>query len=587
VADVAKTVSILFEGQDKGATATAAALSKSLQGVADASGLTAKQIEQSAVAEAKWSASAVKASQDAKALADAQDKLGDSAETAGRKSDRLADGLKAVAASLVTKAFIDANVSFETFEKSMTQILGSTEKARAEFKFLSDESNRLGLNVADASKAYIGLTAATKGTVLEGQATRDIFTAVSAAMATLGRSSSDTEGALKAIEQIASKGKVSMEELRSQLGDRLPQALPIAARALGVGVEALDDLVKSGVSANDFLPKFAAEINRTFSLDTEKRISGFNQELARTQNAVSAAFVELGKAGVFDAFQKGLQVATAAVIGSVASFKLAGEVIAAFLAAAVNGDFSQFGDNVSESFKKATDTVRTSGDAILNWFDSSEKAADGAKKLSGSLGIDDIEKYGKAQEVAAAAVDKASESSKKQVDALAKQAAETKRAEEAAQKYGLEIKKLENDLAGKVIEAQVKLNVAQLEADTKRIEAAFNSINSVIGDTNDLIGNLFGILANPNLDWAQIRAIEDQINKENDIKKGQLELQRALTEAQIKNLNAQTANLQKGDALIKIDGAGLQPHLEAFMWEILKKIQTRVNQDGLKLLLGV
>ena len=39
-------------------------------------------------------------------------------------------------------------------------------------------------------------------------------------------------------------------------------------------------------------------------------------------------------------------------------------------------------------------------------------------------------------------------------------------------------------------------------------------------------------------------------------------------------------------ALIKIDGAGLQPHLEAFMWEILRTIQTRVNADGLKLLLG-
>jgi len=32
--------------------------------------------------------------------------------------------------------------------------------------------------------------------------------------------------------------------------------------------------------------------------------------------------------------------------------------------------------------------------------------------------------------------------------------------------------------------------------------------------------------------------------------------------------------------------AGLQPHLEAFMWEVLRTIQTRVNEDGLKLLLG-
>ena len=48
-----------------------------------------------------------------------------------------------------------------------------------------------------------------------------------------------------------------------------------------------------------------------------------------------------------------------------------------------------------------------------------------------------------------------------------------------------------------------------------------------------------------------------------------------------------TGSGQAAEKVIKIDGAGLQPQLEAFMWEILKAIQVRVNQDGLKLLLGL
>jgi len=48
-----------------------------------------------------------------------------------------------------------------------------------------------------------------------------------------------------------------------------------------------------------------------------------------------------------------------------------------------------------------------------------------------------------------------------------------------------------------------------------------------------------------------------------------------------------TKALASGDAIIKIDGAGLQPHLEAFMWEILKAVQVRANRDGLAFLLGV
>jgi ribosomal protein S9 len=65
------------------------------------------------------------------------------------------------------------------------------------------------------------------------------------------------------------------------------------------------------------------------------------------------------------------------------------------------------------------------------------------------------------------------------------------------------------------------------------------------------------------------------------------ELQKELTRAQIDAIKAQTRAVEGGDALIKIDGAGLQPQLEAFMWEILRTIQVRVNQQGLKLLLGV
>lgn len=588
MADVNKTVGIIFQGQDQGASATASALTKSMQGLSDASGLTAKQVAESAAAEAKWSASAIKAKQDADALAASQDKLGDSAETAGKKSDRLADGLKAIAASLVTKAFIDANVSFEQFEKSMTLILGSTEKAREEFKFLSDESNRLGLNINDAAKAYISLTAATKGTSLEGQATRDIFVAVSQAMASLGKSSFETEGALKAIEQIASKGKVQMEELRGQLGDRLPGALQIAARALGVGVEELDSFAKKGISATEFIPKFAAEIIRTFNLDNTERIKGFNQELARTQNAISAAFVELGKAGVFDVFQKGLQVATASVIGAVATFKLLGEVIGAFLAAASAGDFSQFSSNVSESFDKATTTVRSSGEAILNWFDSSEKASTSAKKLSDSLGIGGIDKYAVAQEKAAVAIDKASESSKKQVDTLAKQAAETRKAEDAAAKLGLELEKLASNERIKTLEFKAEIDVARIQADAEKVTAAFQSINTGIESTGDVLGNLFGLFDKlGNLDSSAYRAVFDQIDKENALREKSFQLQEKLTQAQIDNLNAQTKALASGDAIIKIDGAGLQPHLEAFMWEILKAVQVRANRDGMAFLLGV
>jgi TP901 family phage tail tape measure protein len=151
----------------------------------------------------------------------------------------------------------------------------------------------------------------------------------------------------------------------------------------------------------------------------------------------------------------------------------------------------------------------------------------------------------------------------------------------------IELEKIASNERIKNIEAKVSLDIARLEADTKRVEAAFTSIDNTVNSTGDLLGDLFGLFKDfDNLSFGAIRQIERQIESENRRRDDALKLQKELTQAQIAQLRAQTRNLERGDSLIKVDGAGLQPHLEAFMFEILRAIQVRVNADGLRLLLG-
>lgn len=89
------------------------------------------------------------------------------------------------------------------------------------------------------------------------------------------------------------------------------------------------------------------------------------------------------------------------------------------------------------------------------------------------------------------------------------------------------------------------------------------------------------------MDWSTLRKIDDQIAIENKHRQDAFDLQKRLIEAQINLMKQQSNALTNGEGLIKIDGAGLKPHLEAFMWEILSAIQTRVNKDGMKMLLGM
>lgn len=172
-------------------------------------------------------------------------------------------------------------------------------------------------------------------------------------------------------------------------------------------------------------------------------------------------------------------------------------------------------------------------------------------------------------------------------DAASKTADELTRAEEATRKWNEEVAKMNHAEKLALIESQTKITVARIEADAQKAVAAFESISESITSTGDTLSSLYGTLAGGDLDFRQQLNLERELAKESQRRADALELQRDLTEAQIRMMDAQADALQKGDGMIKIDGAGLQPHLEAFMWEILKSIQVRVNQDGLKMLLGV
>jgi TP901 family phage tail tape measure protein len=140
----------------------------------------------------------------------------------------------------------------------------------------------------------------------------------------------------------------------------------------------------------------------------------------------------------------------------------------------------------------------------------------------------------------------------------------------------------------KNIEANVSLNIANLEANTKIATALIEGISNTITSTGDVLGGLFGQFKDFNsMGFSQKWKITEQIDKENKLRQDAFDLQKRLTYAQIEMMQAQTDALVNGDSLIKIDGSGLAPHLEAFMWEVLKAVQVKVNRDGLKLLLGV
>jgi TP901 family phage tail tape measure protein len=138
-----------------------------------------------------------------------------------------------------------------------------------------------------------------------------------------------------------------------------------------------------------------------------------------------------------------------------------------------------------------------------------------------------------------------------------------------------------------LIESNSQIATARIQADAQVMSSAFDSIGVSVSSTADLLGDLFGQLGNDNISKFDKLGLKEQIEIENERREDNLRLQERLVNAQIRELNLRAEALRNGGGLITIDGAGLQPHLEAFMFEILESIQVRVNAEGYNLLLGV
>ena len=104
----------------------------------------------------------------------------------------------------------------------------------------------------------------------------------------------------KTLSQIAGKGKVSMEELRGQLGERLTPAMAIAAKSMGVTTAELEKMVESGISAEAFLPKFGAAMEEAFA-GAESAQASVN----RLKNQFDELLIKFGEeGGINAAYQK-------------------------------------------------------------------------------------------------------------------------------------------------------------------------------------------------------------------------------------------------------------------------------------------
>lgn len=250
--------------------------------------------------------------------------LGQQAIGAGGGADRLSGALGRVAhyglagMGLSAVAHAAASVGQALFQASAraqslaTQLNFATDgKAAQEMAFVTGVADRLGLQLSSTAQAYAGFAAAARGTALEGAPVRTVFESISKASAVMGLSAEQSSGALLAVQQMMSKGVVSAEEFRGQLGERMPIALQAGAQALGVTTAEFSKLLETGqIVAQDFLPKFAAAIDKMLAGSVEEAANRLDASAQRMGNAWDKLKKTVGDSGVSQAIGTGMTAAS-------------------------------------------------------------------------------------------------------------------------------------------------------------------------------------------------------------------------------------------------------------------------------------
>ncbi len=207
------------------------------------------------------------------------------------------------------KAIIDTNAKLER----MTFLMKGLSEASGEAGKTADGINQLNQVINLAKNAPFTVDALTDSWVKFRSVGLDPSTgsmqALVDAVAAFGGTDQTLHRASVAIQQMAGKGVISMEELRQQLGEAVPSAIVLMARGMNMSMGQLVKAISSGtVEARTALGKLFAEFDRTFGGSARQLMQSYSGQVAKLKTNWILFQKEVGEGGGLFARAKELLV---------------------------------------------------------------------------------------------------------------------------------------------------------------------------------------------------------------------------------------------------------------------------------------
>ena len=196
--------------------------------------------------------------------------------------------ISALTGAFALREITQSIMEFERFTNTLQTVSNSSNEFSRNLNFLFGEANRIGFAVGEVGNSFARLSLAMQSSGFNANESRQAFSQLAEASRNFGLSSADTMGVIRALEQSMSKGKFMAEEVRLQMGDRLPVAMAALERAVTKVDGKQSDLNKRFEEGTIDTRRYALEFVRQINA-----LSGGADALSRTSNSIAAAFGRL------------------------------------------------------------------------------------------------------------------------------------------------------------------------------------------------------------------------------------------------------------------------------------------------------
>lgn len=204
---------------------------------------------------------------------------------------------------------VSAGITIQGTKASLLAATGDATKAEGAFNNLLGITQKWGISLEAVKDAYpkLLLAADSAGSALGRNqqettaAANHVFEAIAKTSTALHLNKEQVNGVTKAFEQMLSKGTVSAEELRNQLGDRLAGTMPMAAKAINAKITELDNMLRQKmISSYQFTILMAEEMNKQFDAAAKSASGQMQATFTKLENDLLVTRYKIGEAGLFD-----------------------------------------------------------------------------------------------------------------------------------------------------------------------------------------------------------------------------------------------------------------------------------------------